>query len=166
MKRVNEILNHSVFIEAMEKLSLCEKQRVYCKHTLQHFMDVARLAYISVLEEGLPISKEVIYAAALLHDIGKYKQYEEGIPHNETSAQMAPAILRDCGYTTEEINLIVEAIIKHRKLELKRSDCKTLQERFNAIFYEADKMSRMCFACEVEQSCNWSENKKNKSITL
>ena len=38
---------------------------------MRHFLDVARLAWIAGLEQGLGLDKEIVYAAALLHDIGK-----------------------------------------------------------------------------------------------
>ena len=41
-----------------------------------HLLDVARLAWIFNLEANQEISKERIYAAALLHDIGRHIQYE------------------------------------------------------------------------------------------
>ena len=44
---------------------------------MSHLMDVARIAYITCLEQNLGIEKDVIYGAAILHDIGKYAQYDQ-----------------------------------------------------------------------------------------
>ncbi len=41
------------------------------------------LPYIRALEENYPVSKELIYCTALLHDIGRARQYEDGTPHDE-----------------------------------------------------------------------------------
>ena len=43
---------------------------------LNIFWNVARLMYIYALEEHLELPKELIYAAALLHDIGRAQQYQ------------------------------------------------------------------------------------------
>ena len=76
MKRVNEIYDHPVFQEKFRALQEAEKDRKFCKHTLEHFMDVARLMYIYALEHDLSISKELIDATALMHDIGKDRYLE------------------------------------------------------------------------------------------
>lgn len=47
---------------------------------MSHLLDVARIAYIRNLEKGYGFRKDVIYAAAVLHDIGKALQYEEKFP--------------------------------------------------------------------------------------
>ena len=57
-------------------------------------MDVARIAYILSADRAYAVSKEIIYAAALLHDIGKWKQYEDGTPHEKASADLAEQILQ------------------------------------------------------------------------
>ena len=52
-----------------------EADRRFCRHSMVHFLDVARIGTIIALEEGLKINREWIYAAALLHDCGKHEQY-------------------------------------------------------------------------------------------
>ena len=73
-------------------------------------------AYIQNLEEGLGIRREVLYAAALLHDIGKALQYKERIPHEIASAEIAGTILNDLGdeFSKEEKASILQAIRGHR----------------------------------------------------
>jgi uncharacterized protein len=142
----------------MEELGKWESDRMYCKHGLIHQLDVGRIAYIISLEKGLGIKKDIIYAIALLHDIGKYLQYEKQLPHNETSATMARPILKDCGYNEDEIDQIVQAIYHHRKKSM--SKC-----QLDEIIYQADKLSRNCFTCNEKESCNWTDDKKNKGIT-
>ena len=51
------------------------------------------------------MSKDIIYATALLHDLGRADQYEKGISHEEAGAILAEEILTDCGYTREERSL-------------------------------------------------------------
>ena len=87
------------------------------RHSMVHFLDVARIGTIIALEEGLKINREWIYAAALLHDCGKHEQYENGIPHEQASARIAPEILKACGFNDEETGVIVTAISRHRDPE-------------------------------------------------
>ena len=80
MERVNQICRHPLWTESVDKIRELERDRIFCKHDVAHCLDVARIAYIENLERGLEIPKERIYAAALLHDIGRHLQYLEGIP--------------------------------------------------------------------------------------
>ena len=77
----------------MEQIRVLEQDRIFCRHDTTHFLDVARIAYIENLENGLGLAKEEIYAAALLHDIGRHLQYTRGIPHEQASAMEAEGIL-------------------------------------------------------------------------
>ena len=156
MENINIILNNKEYKQALEKLSEYERNREFCNHTIEHFIDVSRIAYIMVLEEKLNVSKEVIYAIGLLHDIGRVKQYEEGIHHDIASVEMSKEILKETSFTDEEINIILNGIANHRK----ESDNK-LEE----IIYKADKLSRQCFNCMAEKECYWSKEKKNFKIT-
>lgn len=156
MDNVDKILNAKLYKESLEKLKKYEENREFCNHTIEHFIDVARIAYIMVLEEKINISKEVIYAIGLLHDIGRVKQYEEGIHHDIASVDMSREILKETSFKQEEVNIILNGIANHRK----ESDNK-LEE----IIYKADKLSRQCFNCKAEKECYWSLEKKNFKIT-
>lgn len=156
MERVNRILEHSVFKENLERLQILEKDRIFCNHTMEHFLDTARLAYIRALEEQLDLPRELIYAAALLHDIGRTRQYTENIPHHEAGAELAGSILPDCGFDEAETAQICEAIRNHRN-----QGAETL---LGKILYEADKKSRNCFCCPAAKECNWPREKRNQYI--
>ena len=67
MERIQKILNHPLYQEQFKLLQDAEKDREFCRHTMEHFVDVARLMYIYTLEEKTNVSKELIYAAALLY---------------------------------------------------------------------------------------------------
>lgn len=158
MDRIDKILNHHLFIENLEKNMTAEADRRFCRHDMAHFLDVARIARIISLEEGIRIPEDLIYGAALLHDIGKHRQYEEGIPHEQASALAAPEILRDCGFDKKETDVIADAILQHRNSEV-------IPERsLRGVLYRADKASRPCFACQAEGDCSWKEGRKNKRI--
>ena len=158
--RINRIIDHKKYIEYLNKIKAHEITREFCKHDMQHFIDTARIAYILNLEKALDIHKEMIYAVALLHDIGKWVQYEGGAKHDVTSAELCEEILIDCDFNQEEITEIKKAISNHRK---KIKD-KNNTEDLSSIFYSADKLSRNCYSCTSIDKCNWKEDKKNLYI--
>lgn len=158
MEIIDRIRNHPRYRECYEKLLEDEKEREFCHHDMVHFLDVARIAYIENLEKGLGISKEMIYIAAFLHDIGKCFQYEEGIPHEIASAKIAEEILDDSSYLSDgEKRKIIHAIKEHRK---ETKDMSVL----GRLLYRSDKLSRACYICPVEKECNWSKEKKNMTV--
>ncbi len=167
MKRINKIINHPLYRESLEKIENYEKEREFCKHDRKHFLDVCRIAYLFYLEEeqlqkSLPYEKEqikeLLYGAGLLHDIGRWQQYEQGIEHHIASAVLARTILQDTDFSKEEEEIICEVILSHRSQE--ESGKKTLA----GIFYRADKASRACYWCPMEDKCNWKNEKKNVRI--
>ena len=163
MKRVNLIYEHSVFRNKFQALQEAEKEREFCNHTLEHLLDVARLMYIYALEHDLSIAKELIYATALMHDIGRIDQIEVGTPHEQAGAALCDVILPECGFDTNEIQAIKAAILHHRNTtheSVSFSESGTLC----TLLYWADKKSRNCFACTTREVCNWDEGKMNLKI--
>lgn len=158
MKRIDRILFHPKYQYALEQIEVWEQDRQFCRHGIGHFLDVARLAYIRCLEQGVEIKKDVVYAAALLHDIGRYRQYEAGIPHEEASACLADEILPECSFSEEEQAQIREAVLGHRRKE--DAGIESLAD----LLCRADKMSRNCFACAAREECNWPADKMNMVI--
>lgn len=152
----------------MQKNEEAEEDRRFCRHDMRHFLDVARLALILNLRNRClsgsgpgdcsQRSEELIYAAALLHDIGRWKQYEDGTPHEKASALLAPEILSDCGFSEEETRQITAAILNHRREAVKED------QSLSGLLYRADKMSRSCFCCEAERECNWKGSNKNLKL--
>ena len=135
MTRVNAIWQHPLYQQNLKDLIHLEAARILCRHTPEHFLDVARLAYIFALERGLNCSRELIYCTALLHDIGRVRQYMDGTSHDEAGVQIAEQILSDLAFSS-----------------------------LSRILYEADKKSRMCFLCPAEKECYWDLSKKNMMI--
>ena len=115
------------------------------------------------LERNLGYDREVIYAAAILHDIGKSFQYEERIPHEIAGEKVASEILdtlpEGLAFSAEERRLILAAVREHRKK-------KDGAEPIAALFYDSDKRSRTCFSCPAEKECNWKDEEKNKEIII
>ena len=102
MERVNEILQDPLYRTCLSKIAFFERDRIFCGHDMAHFLDVARLAYLFNLEENLKLEKEEIYTAALLHDVGRFVQYEDGTPHQLASLPLAEKLMDRHGYTEEE----------------------------------------------------------------
>lgn len=50
MQRVSRIINDSLYRECVERNAVYEKNRRFCRHDLQHMLDVARITYLLVLE--------------------------------------------------------------------------------------------------------------------
>ncbi len=160
MERIDAILCNEAYQKYIKKNLAAEEKRIFCRHNMEHFLDVARIGWIMNLEEQIGLNKESIYAAALLHDIGRHIQYEDGTPHEFAGSQLAPEILRACGFDETEAAEILEAIRNHRNAAI--AD----RQDLSGVLYRADKASRACFACTACELCDWSKEKKNLSIRL
>ncbi|MGN0502193.1 MAG: HD domain-containing protein [Ruminococcus sp.] len=158
MIRVNKILKNSLFRSCMQEIDEAEKERIFCGHDIEHLLSVARIMRINALEENIDIDREIIYAAALLHDIGRARAYRLHTDHAEESAEIAARILEECDFDKAEVEKIIYAVLHHNDREKSNGLCTLLRT--------ADKLSRNCFACKAYEECNWSENKKNKGVTV
>ena len=156
MERIDAILQDYRFIDGLARIQKLEANRIFCRHGLDHLLDVARIAWIIALEQEIHLQKEIIYAAALLHDLGRYRQYEDGTPHNVSGAELALEILPDAGFSPEETGWIADAIRLHGN----SSQGNALTE----LLYRADKLSRNCFQCAAQAQCKWEPEKRNTTI--
>lgn len=113
--RVNQILKHDLFKEYSQYNSQAEEKRAFCRHGLDHGIAVARIAYIYLLEQqNTSLSKEVIYAAGLLHDLGRWREYETGEDHALAGAELVKPIIQDSGFSIGELETITQGIREHR----------------------------------------------------
>ena len=159
--RTNRILNHVDYRNYLMRLRELEKDRKFCCHNLTHFLDVARIAHIINLEMKLNINVELIYAAALLHDIGKAIEDPENIGHSKLSANLAEPILYNCGFLDREVECILDAIVNHNNETIKDSG-----DNLARLLYRADKLSRPCYMCDASDLCYWSLDDKNLQIKI
>lgn len=158
MDRIDLIINNDKYKEYYAKILEAEATRIYCRHDMVHFLDVARIALILSYEEEIDVSKEYIYAAALLHDIGRFVQYRDNTPHELASAELAVDILKESGFSMDEIEDITCAIREHGNSEVMM--CRDLK----GIVYRGDKLSRKCFLCDACDTCHKDVNKRNLTI--
>ncbi len=159
MKRIELLIKDSLFNDYIDKNLVEEKVTGICKHDLSHHLDVARIAYILVLEpndlnyfirennlSGKLAAKEVIYAAGLLHDIGKWKEYSTGEDHAAFGSRIAREILPRAYFNNNEVDVISRAIFEHSNIS---RDMSFLGERL----HRADNLSRVCSECDQRFSC-------------
>lgn len=169
MPRVNRILQHRNYEEFTEKNKQAEAKRVYCRHGSDHGLAVARIAYLYLLEkyiedrdsfpengannasvrleESYGVGKESIYAAGILHDIGRWVEYENQEDHALAGARLARPILRDCGFTEGEMEKIVLGISEHR---LPPDQTSSILGQALAL---ADDWARDCQSCPSKATC-------------
>lgn len=150
----NKIIENHLFKKAMKYINQKEETRIFCRHGIEHCLDVARIAYILALENNINISKDIVYSTALLHDIGRAFDDAE---HNKKGVDIAEKILIECDYSNEEISEIKSAILNHRR------DVISLNN-LSDIISKADKLSRQCYNCKAQTECYWTEERRNKYI--
>lgn len=160
MKRVQCIFEHRAYQHYLNEIKQMEVDRVYCKHDMAHFLDVARIAWIMCLENNIKYDKSWVYACGLLHDIGRGYQYATGEPHEIASTRLAKGILEDAGFMGDEIKVILKAIAGHRNIATSN------QQDLEGILYRADKASRACYTCGSIETCSWHNEKKNLKIEV
>lgn len=159
MERLDAILHHEIFRRELALVERLELDRIYCRHGLDHLLAVARTAYIFALERNAGLPQDLIYGAALLHDIGRARQYQDGTPHREAGVPLAREILMDTRFTPDEQAAILECVSGHRS---EAGGGVTLLD----LISEADHRSRPCFACPAADTCKWSVEWRNLSLTI
>ncbi len=149
MEKINKILKDRRYQKYLGKNLEAEKNREFCSHDFEHLLSVARIAYILVLEQGLQLEhpKEMVYASGLLHDIGRWKEYETGKDHALVSAELSREILEESGFERKDIARILQAIKEHRGSDSIKG---TL---FGDILHRADLFSRSCWECPAREEC-------------
>ena len=94
MKNIDRIIHHPIFIMSMKKIHDYEIDREFCCHGIPTvLMGQSGIYYKSGAAPGFSEGND-LWVAALLHDIGRWRQYEKNIPHEEAGAALAADILR------------------------------------------------------------------------
>lgn len=159
MDRLNRIIGNETYVKHLHNIEELEKERIFCRHTMEHFLNVARIATILAIDEGAEIDRELIYAAGLLHDIGRDEQYENGVPHEIASARLAEAIMKEAGYDENMTQGVIRAILSHRDKDNDESDM------LSSVIKRADKLSRQCFWCSAADKCHKKPSGRNETLS-
>lgn len=161
MTKIDRILHDEAYRAAAEKVRRLEADRIFCRHGLEHSLDVARIGWILALEENINVPKELIYGAALIHDIGRGEEYETGESHDTASVRLGRPVLERAGFSEKDIKTICEAILSHRQSKKENANSFSALEE---LLYRADKLSRPCFMCRAAKLCYWDRTKKNETL--
>lgn len=166
LKRIDLLLSDSLYNEYLQRNAVEEMEPKFCRHDINHHFDVARITFILMLENNdlehflreskinsRLAAKEVIYAAGLLHDIGKWKEYRDGEEHASYSASLARGLLPRALFTPDETEIICQAIYEHRNIS---NDMSFLGERL----YRANNLSRICSRCVSKEQCTKVQQKE------
>ena len=154
--KYQKILENEEYKKYVERICYLEKDRIYCKHDLKHSLDVARICTIIMYEQGQEVNRDIVYATALLHDIGRFKENTQN--HEAWSVDIATEIativeiisFHRGNYSIKQI----DELVNHGKLDLKES------------FKIADQLSRNCFCCKGSSSCKWKEENRSTNIMM
>ena len=105
-------------------------------HGMDHIMRVTRLCEIIGKREHAAM--DILVPAALLHDIARPLEKEQGIPHETEGAKIAGEYLASITYDPSSIREIKDAIRTHRYRSAEKP--RTLEAR---ILSDADKLDAM-----------------------
>lgn len=134
-----------------EKIKEAVAKELSCSaHNMDHTMRVYNLCM--KLAEGEDVDREVLGAAALLHDIARVKEDSDQTgktDHALVGAGMAAAVLAGLDFPKEKIKHVQDCIISHRYRTDKKPE--TMEAR---ILFDADKLDSLG-AIGVARSFVW-----------
>lgn len=181
MRRVEAIRTAPLFCACVERIEAAEADREFCRHGMPHLLDVARISWIGSLERGLGFDREVVYAAALLHDIGRAEQYATGEDHDVAGVRIAEEILdalpEELRFDACERAMIVDAVAGHRGASGSADQIAgasagggacdgEIDGSLSTLIKDADGRSRACYACSARGACYWADERKNLSLDI
>lgn len=170
MPRVDAVFRHPLFQRELARVEAAEADRAFCRHGLTHLLDVARVAWILNADECLGLERELVYAAALLHDIGRAAQYATGEPHDVAGERIAAEILGTVGdgarFSESERARILGAVRGHRGSAGAGTDRVAGRDGLVRLIARADKLSRPCYACAARAACYWPDERKNLTVKI
>jgi len=159
LDRIDMIKKDPLYLECLSLNSLREQERVFCRHDQEHLEAVARISLKIITEavgldrfardqglEGTTQAAGVIYAAGLLHDLGRWRQYDAGEDHAGAGARLARPVLERAGFAKQEIGLVTRAITEHRRAGPGAS-------LLGRVICLADDLSRPCATCQARSEC-------------
>ncbi len=105
---------------------------------ITHFKRVYELAIKLVEKQNLDVDRDLLFAAAYLHDIGAFEPYrQKGKDHSDVAIENCSEILLSMDFPEVKIDLVKD-IIKSHMFHVKPSDVKE-----SIIFHDADTLDFM-----------------------
>jgi uncharacterized protein len=99
------------------KAALCDFAKTKLMHSAwgyEHSLRDYTLAMELARAEGIVVDEEVIFAAAMLHDMGGFAPYAQpGVDHALRSTQVADSILAPSGFPMAKADSVKAAILNH-----------------------------------------------------
>lgn len=116
-----------------------------------------------------PFARDVVYAAALLHDMGRVVQYETGEPHHEAGQRYARELLGELAdpvrFTAAETEAIACAVGEHRS-DGAGAAASPAAATLAGLLRASDKAARACWACPARATCAWPPEKMNETLRV
>jgi uncharacterized protein len=119
---------------------IMKKELSSSHHDIEHIERVYNLClHLAKYESNVDL--EILKTAALLHDIARFKEFQDKtgkIEHAALGAEMAEEVLKTLGYSREKIERIKHCIIVHRYRRNRKP--KTAEAM---ILFDADKLDAL-----------------------
>lgn len=109
-------------------------------HDIEHIERVYNLC-LHLAKYESDVDLEILKTAALLHDIARFKEFQDKtgkIEHAALGAEMAEEVLKTLGYSKEKIEQVKHCIIVHRYRRNRKP--KTVEAM---ILFDADKLDAL-----------------------
>jgi uncharacterized protein len=119
---------------------IVKKELSSSHHDIEHIERVYNLClHLAKYESNVDL--EILKTAALLHDIARFKEFQDKtgkIEHATLGAEMAEEVLKTLGYSREKIEQIKHCIIVHRYRRNRKP--RTMEAK---ILFDADKLDAL-----------------------
>jgi uncharacterized protein len=104
-------------LDAPWKVTIYNFTRDHLQHSawgLAHSVRDYLLSQELAAHEGVDVDTDVLFAAAFLHDMGGFPEFEqEGVDHAVRSAELAPALLESAGFPMEKVAAATTLMREH-----------------------------------------------------
>lgn len=118
-------------------------------HDREHVYRVLYLA-LDIAETEPEADRDVLIAAALLHDVGRPEQMaDQSLDHARVGAEKAEGFLRSCGYGEAFVSRVCECILCHRFRRARPPE--TIEAK---ILFDADKLD-VCGATGIARTLQY-----------
>ncbi len=116
-----------------------------------------------------PFARDVVYATALLHDMGRVAQYETGEPHHAAGQRYARELLGALAgpahFTASEIDAVACAVGAHRSGGVRTAAAPAVATLAD-LLRASDKAARACWSCPARATCCWPPEKMNETLRV